>query len=471
MPPVQPLPLGSLLALGLSLPAQEQPQVAPTDLPRLRAAFAALPAAIPTIAIAVTRVGEPVILTVGVDAGGLELSPKSLLPLQALAKLLAADAIHAACRGKIDRGSGEKLGGRELTLRELLAGTALLPDYFVLDGSDRAVDVAVLRACGDLAVTASLQLRATTCGAAEFVLLEPLAFAGHHRDWPSMVRSTLAPRVVGLDPTSADALNETQRARLVLGAADLPNLAAARPPLLRTVLSVKDLATWWQWRVQQNAPLWTSPRMGRLVPVLSRSEELRWVFITTGMNFTMIACHYPAQQAGLVWCRAAGDPRAWTNDDKPIRAFEADMLAVNAAPDGREQRVLPPTVQNELATASPGSVTRVDLLAGSRWRSPPEADGTSLFQLAFGTEARDTGLLTAAGEVTPIRAVKRVGEGFTATGRSAGGVERSLSFLPQRDAELETRLAVVIVTVRKGAIAPSIGSSVPQFVELVQERK
>ena len=130
------------LALALAaavLPAQDKNAAAtPADLPRLRAAFATDAAGDRMAVLAVMPGTDPVILTAGSDAGGKELSPRSLLPLLSFAKLLAADAMYTQMKDRLDRGTGWKLGEHDLTLRELLEGTALLPDLFVAWHPDAA---------------------------------------------------------------------------------------------------------------------------------------------------------------------------------------------------------------------------------------------------------------------------------------------------------------------------------------------
>jgi hypothetical protein len=469
------------LALALSavlpaLPAQDKAVVVSADdLPRLREAFAALPAADRTVVIALVNGGEPVILTAGSDAGGKELSPQSLLPLFGLAKVLAADAIHAQLKDKVDKGSGEKLGDRELTVRELLDGTPLLPDYYVLDGGDGTADAALLRACGALAVGAKLQLRASSLGAPEFVLLEPLAFAGRYKDWTSMLRSTLAPRVPGLDPLSADALPEDERSRACLGADDLPKLAAARPALLRTLVSVKNVGTWLQWRAQQEAPLWTSARMGRTIGAVSQKEH-RWVVGVTAMNSGLYLNQYPSRKAALFWFSSVspGKPSSFT---QLSRAFEGDLFATDGgvgvpapmAGGGGAVAVAGGPLPPRAAEAAPANP-----LAGTRWTAAPS--GASAFKLAFGAGAKDPMVLTFGPDSQSFGTTSKTGDGLSASGRGSDGAMRTLWLWPQPDAEKPTKLVVMMVTTRMAgagmatAAGGSMGASVPQYFELVPEK-
>jgi hypothetical protein len=468
--------LAVVLAFGLPLSAQEKPSAKAEELPQLRAAFAALAAGGPALALACVGGGEPVILTTGTDAGGQELSPKSLMPLLGLAKVLAADAIATQHKDKVDKGSGEKLGGRELTVRELLDGTTLLPDYFVLDGNEGSASTSVLRACGDLAVGAKMQLRATTLGAAEFVLLEPLAFGGRYKDWQSMLRSTFAPRVPGLDPLSADTLPDADRTRALLAAEDLGKLAAARPSLLRTLLSVKDVATWWQWRSQQEGLAWASARMGRPGTAVTKPGEQRWLFSCMAMNMSLQAFHYPSRKAGLIWL-GPSTPQGRMGNTRVVQAFEQDLFPPAEGEAGAEARAGALLAAGGFAAvpAPPRPGDAGGPLAGTRWRSAAAAGGSPDLQLAFGSGGKDPLVLTHGSDTSTLSTPTKAGDGFTASGRTVDNGQRTLWLWPQPDADKPTRLSAVMVTTRMAGMATaagaSSGSSVPQFVELLPEPK
>lgn len=450
------------IVLGLALPASAQdkaPVHAATDLPHFRAAFARLEATEPTVAIACVRGGEPVILVAGKDARGKEVDRRSLLPLFGLGKVLVADAIHCQLMGKIDQGSGEKLGGRELTFRELLDGTPLLPDCFVLDNSG-SVDAAVLRECGRMAVAGGLRFQlGHVLAAAEFVLLEPSMLGQRHQDWPSMVRATLSPRVPGLNPVDAGALPEEVRARSVLPAEGLASLATARPAVLRLMLSVTDLATWWQWRLQQDAPVWASRRMARLLPPVARPMEQRW--LTPGI----VQGHaYPAQKASLLWF----GPSSLSSLNNPVvRAFEEDLFTDVA----NEAAVAVPrvaAVDTEVAVSPNG-----EMLAGTRWRSAPGANGTSAFQLAFGKEAEDPLVLTLGSEVASLFPTRDGVEWWTDSDDER--THRGLWLWPQPDVTKPVKLGVMLMTKRTtgpiGERGAYMTASVPQYLELVPAPK
>lgn len=455
-----------VLALALApLAAQDRPTAPARDLSGFRAAFATAATKGPVIAIACVPGSEPVILTAGSDAGGQELSPQSLLPLLALGKVLAADAIAAQYKDKVDKGSGERFGGTELTVRELLQGTTLLPDYFVLDGTEGSADAALLRACGEVAAGAKLQLRATSLGAAEFVLLEPMAFGGRYQDWQSMLRSTFAPRVPGLDPLTADALTEAARARLTVGAEDFAKLSAAKPALLRTVLSVKDLATWWQWRAQQDAQLWTSARMGRLIPARTNPREQRWTLTCMAMNCNLLASQYPSQKAGLVWIGAG-------SYDPVVKAFEADVFPAAEAGAAPAAGAFAGGVAAAARPPVPGAQNP---LAGTSWCNAPAPAGSPMFKLTFGAGPKDPIVTTLGPDSTSFANPAKTGDGMSASGRSGDGSQRTLWLWPQPDGEKPARLGVVLVTTRMAGMATAAGglsgSSVPQYLELVPEAK
>lgn len=278
-----------VLALGLvDLLSAQEPKPG-SDLPEFRAAFESGQGE-PAIAIAFVQDGEPLVLCAGNDASGERITPRTLVPLLGLAKLLAADALHVKHKGKLDLGSGVKFGGRELSVLELLKGTPLLPDYAVLDGSPGDVSAAVLQACGEFAASGKCALRPTPLGAAEFVLLEPFVFGAQGRDWPSLLRATLAPHVPGLDPVRADQATAAQQPRLMLSAANLPVVAGAQPVLLRTLIAARDLASWWQWRVLSDLPPWTGPRMGSSRTAPAVATQQKWSFATALPSRSMPSC-------------------------------------------------------------------------------------------------------------------------------------------------------------------------------------
>jgi hypothetical protein len=461
------------IACALAVPAlaQEKPPGAAVDnLPALRAAFVAMPVDGPAAVIACLPDRDPLILMAGTDAAGKKLTPQTLLPLLSLAKVLAADAIQCQLKDKTGQGSGHKIGDRELTVRELLDGTALLPDYFVLDGGEGTADAAELRSCAALAAGAKLQLRTSSLGASEFVLLEPLAFADHYQDWPSMLRSVLAPRA-GVDPRSADVALRDPRASVAIAAEEMAKLAAARPALLRTMLSAQDLATWMQWRLREEMPLWSSARMGHAMPTPAQPGEQRWSVDASALNQDVVVSQYPARKAGFVWV----GPRSKSNGgySQVRRAFEADLF--NGAPADAAKPVpgAAPALPGGALAAGPRGAAG-NALAATRWRSAPQADGSSALQLAFPGNAKERLTVTLGSLSLKFATLARTGDAFTASAPGRGAMY-SVWIWPQPDADQATKLAAVLVTLRMSGAAitnaaGAAGAAVPQYFELVSEK-
>lgn len=461
---MQPSLVLALAAALAALPAQDQRAAAATpELPQLRAAFAAAQGCERAIVIAVVRGGEPVILTGGSDAAGNELTPQTVVPLLALAKVLAADAIHIQQKGKIDKGSGEKLGDRELTVRDLLDGVPQLPDFCVFDGGDDAIDPALLRTCGAMAERGGMSLSTGRLGAPEFVLLEPLAIADRHQDWSSMLRLTLAPHVPGLDPLSADALGDTMRSHTTLAAEGLVKLATARPAVLRTMLSLQNLGTWMQWRTGPAASLWAGARMGRIAPSLTRPKDSSWMMACTAFGVSMALTQYPSHQAAMLWIL----PRENGALIRPLRlAFEDDLYANEDEAAARDvQQELRAKLGAALAAAPRG--TAPGALDGSRWAAAT-VDGKTSVRLAFGNGPKEPVALSLDSEVLTFQ-LAPAGNGLRATSVRRGNSMFWLWLLPEPDAEKPTKLACVLIRSRTADDDPSsIGTtaSVPRYFEL-----
>lgn len=457
----------ALAAALAALSAQEKPAAA-EELSQLRSAFAAANAGEPAAVIAVVKGREPVIVTAGTDAAGKDLTPQTLVPLLALAKWLAADAIHRQLGDKIDKGSGEKLGERELTVRELLDGVSSLPEYYVLDGGDGTADAALLRKCGAMAAAARLQLQGNSLGAPEFVLLEPLAFGGRYQDWSTMLRSTLAPHVSGLDPLGADVLSPEARGRTILAAEDLAKLAAARPALLRTMLSLQNLGAWMQWRSQQAAPLWNSPRMGRALASPKPSQEQRWVTGVSAFGLTMTLTQYASAKAALL----AIVPSGQTSVIESLRrAFEGELYEGDEEAQSGADRLRAGLAAARAAGPTDRSVPSA--LAGTRWAATTTA-GTQTTRLAFGAGAREPLVVTLGSETLSFSLV-RMGDGLRATPVGRGNAMFWLWLRPEPDAENPTKLAGVLGITRASGMASttvaSAGASVPQYFECGPEKE
>lgn len=456
------------LAVALAaLPAQEK-RAAAEELPQLRAAFAAAEVGERAAVIAVVKGREPLILTAGSDAAGKDLTPQTLVPLLALAKWLAADAIHAQLREKIDKGSGEKLGERELTVRELLDGVLSLPEYYVLDGGEGAADAALLRKCGAMAAAAGLQLSGNSLGAPEFVLLEPLAFGGRHQGWPSMLRSTLAPYVSGLDPQGADALSPEARGLTILAAEDLAKLAAARPAVLRTMLSLQNLGAWMQWRAWQAAPLWNSPRMGRESPSSTQQKEPRWVTGSSAFGLTMTLNQYASAKAALLAIVPAGKTSVI---ESLRRAFEGELHGSDEKAQGGADRLRAGLAAARAAGLIDRSVPSA--LVGTCWN--PATDGPQMPRLAFGANAKEPPLVLTLGSETLSLSMARMGDGLRSVPMVRANATFALWLRPEPDAENPTRLTGVLSITRTSGTASAAlsraGAAVPQYFEWVPEKK
>lgn len=463
-------------ALAAALPALPAQDKTGAGLPQVHSAFEATKECAWAALIAVVHGSEPLILTAGSDASGKELTPLTLVPLLVLAKVLAADAIHVQLEGKIDVGSGEKLGDRELTVRELLDGVTLLPDFHVLDGGAEVVDAALLRNCGAVAAGANMQMFGTSLGAPEFVLLEPRAFSGRDKDWPTLLRSTLAPRVPGLDPTSADALGEPERGCTILAADDLTKLAAARPSLLRTLLSLKSIGSWLQWRAQQQVPLWASARMGRMSATLTQAKEQRWVTSAQALGVSLTLAQYPSRQAALLYVQPPGTTTSSRELSRVLqRAFEGDLFASgdeDAQDPAGEDRLRAALAAGRVAPAS--ATMAASALDGTRWCTA-SGDGKEAVRLAFGAKAGERLTLTVGGDTVTF-SMAPMGDGLRATPtRPRPDVMFHFWLRPEPNADKPTRLTGVLISQRlsgaaTAALAPAL-ASVPRYLELVPDKQ
>lgn len=381
--------------------------------------------------------------------------------------MLAADAIHVRLKGKTDGGCGEKLGDRELTVRELLDGVTLLPDFFVLDGGDEVADAALLRRCGALAAGGDMDPQASRLGAPEFVLLEPLALGGRDKDWPSMLRSTLAPHVSGLDPVGADALGQPKRST-VLAAEDLSNLAKAQPAVFRTLLSLQNLGTWMQWRTQQDVPLWASARMGAVVSSRTRPNVQYWTTGSNAMRVSMWLTQYPSRKAALLRIVAPESPNLL---HQLQLAFEEDLYADEAAQGNSQQerlqaaRAAAPAARAAKGTPAPSK------LNGTRWCSTT-ADGKETVRLALGFGPKERSVLTLDGEPLSF-SMTRTGAGLRATPWRRGTDMFWLWVRPEPDEEQPTKVACVLVAGRVSdghSTTFTTTASVPRYFELLPQK-
>lgn len=299
--------LATLTVLAASAVPQEP------DLDPLRAAFRGMAGDAPRVAIAVLPGGAPTILGAGRDARGADADGQSLLPLGGACRLLVADALEHGLRVDRDRVVAEA-GSAALTVGELLAGTVWLPDWFAWQAVERAPDRAALLQCAAIAAAAKRAFHTGCCGMAEVVLLEPLLLepllrGGRAPDLGTALRVHLAPHVPGLDPRDARALG-AELGRVLqpaAGAAAGISLAAAEPAALRLVLTAKEIASWWQWRLQRELPPATGPRTGRVEDVAGHAGRRRWQFHARGPAVVRIVVYADAgeEREGLAAARGA----------------------------------------------------------------------------------------------------------------------------------------------------------------------
>jgi hypothetical protein len=208
-----------------------------------------------------------------------------------------------------------------------------------------------------------------------------------------MLRSHIAAHVPGLDPFVADALAEVERARVPLSPEDLAAVANAQPSLYRVLLSAKNLAAWWQWRVQRDVPLWTGPRMGRTFSVPGQDGETRWWFTAGGPNYTLTVHVYPARKSGFLHfgpvrpSRIAFLQKAFEEDlyGEAASARTAAGAVVLAGPAG-------PALVPGAGAAGEGA------LAGTHWRTAPAPDGAIAMRLYIESTKRD-GVTVNEGDV------------------------------------------------------------------------
>lgn len=288
-----------------------------------------------------------------------------------------------------------------------------------------------------------------------------------------MLRLTLAPRVSGLDPVSADALGEQTRGCTLLAAEELSRLATARPALLRTMLSLQNIGTWLQWRAQEEAPLWTSDslRMGHMMPSLTQSKEKRWVRGCTALGQTVSLSQYPSRKAALLLI----GPQGSTSLLRAVNsAFEGDVYPTGddaAQGSSQEERLRAAAVAARAARAQRRELAP-SALDGTRWCSTT-GDGKKTVRLAFGGSAKEPLALTLDGDPVPL-SMTPMGEGLRANPIGRAKVSFSLLLRPEPDADKPTKLTCVLITSRRSGADPATawagGASVPQYFELVPEK-
>jgi len=295
------------------------------ELTHLRATIDAWTPPAPTVVIAVVDGEEPVILCRGTDTGGKPVAPLTYTPIGSLARLLVADALHVKLEGKLDVAAGVTVGSMQPTVLELLQGSDALPDYWDWRSDSKTQSVAALLSCADVAADAGFKFDWGPAGVAELMLLEKLFLGENADDWRPFLRVTLAPRVSGLDPRdAADDLAEGKGTSISLSSTIAQR---ARPAALRLMVTAKDLANWWQWRLRAPMPLWEGFRMGHRGEVPRRDGITVWRFEDFGTTpVKSLAITYPQHRSGIL-CVSVGPPKWVPGRDSALAAgFEADLF-------------------------------------------------------------------------------------------------------------------------------------------------
>ena len=317
----------AVLLLAAAAAAQEPPP-APVDLAHLRAVFERWPADSRALLIAAVDGGEPVILCRGDDTHGEPVRTNSYAPVGSLVRLLVADALHCKLGGKLDVPAGVVVAGTRPTILDLLQGsgpeTDRLPDYWDWREDAEPVTAATLLACADVAADAGFVSGRGNSSMADLVLLEHLALASAGDDWSSFLRVALAPRVSGLDPRApGNSGDEAWAAASILSDVS----AHAEPAPLRLMVTGKDLANWWAWRLRTSMPLWQGSCMGSRGHAPRRDEVETWTFEDFGNRpVRTLAVAWPQRRAGIL-CLSVGEPKWIPGQDRSLTdAFEADLF-------------------------------------------------------------------------------------------------------------------------------------------------
>jgi hypothetical protein len=279
-----------VVSTAAALLAQLEPD--PT-LAQLRSAFEGVAAKAPMLAIASVAADEPIVLFAR-GADGLAVDSASPWPVGPLVRLLIADALSVS-RDQRAVAATVEIGGRTCTVDDLIAGVQQLPECFVYDGSI-PIDRDELLRCAAVYASIGETPSFSGGGAGELLLLEPLLLTGADRDWATFLRGRLAPHVSGFAPISADAVGPDDHPTVVAAAM---GVRQAEPRALRLLLSAKDVAAWWQWRVRAGKfpKGW---RIGGELTSTTRPGVEWWVAEHTKGPASFTAHVLPAQRAGLL---------------------------------------------------------------------------------------------------------------------------------------------------------------------------
>ncbi|MFO1078447.1 MAG: hypothetical protein U1E73_12055 [Planctomycetota bacterium] len=298
------------------------------DLSHLRGTLATWSPDACAFVIAVVNGDMPTVLYHGNDTNGKPVRPQTYTPVGSLARLLVADALDVKFHGKLDVPAGATVAGKKPSALDLLLGghsdANLLPDYWDWRSDSPPVTTTTILACADVAAEAGVTFGVDRAGMSDLMLLEPFVLQGEGKDWPEFLRATLSPPVSGFDPRDAALVSDDEWATLSVSSTIAKH---AKPAPLRLMITAKDLANWWQWRIQKPMPLWSGFRMGSHGKARRRDEIETWEFEDFGNRpVKTLAVAYPQQRSGIL-CVSVGPPK-WIpgQDDALAGAFEADLF-------------------------------------------------------------------------------------------------------------------------------------------------
>lgn len=287
--------------------------------------------------------------------GGQPVDGRTLLPVGPLALFLVADALAVA--KQLDTAVCE-LGGKPVAVREVLAGPSSLPGYVDWLGKSRAIDTAELLRCAGVAARLGHVPIRDPAALALTMLLQPALITPRAPDLASALRARLAPYVAGLDPLDAAALGAE---RVVFGTADA-DLRRARPDAARLLLTVDEVARWWNWRVSQ-------PWATVATPVSSSGEVDGY----DGVEQWSTRVNGPGSPGAYVWRERRAALLLWTDAAHRPALIEQCQTCLFGPAGNLEQRLGGRLLAVPSAKPLAG-------LAGSSWLAVPAA-GEPQFRL------------------------------------------------------------------------------------------
>ncbi|MEZ5963162.1 MAG: hypothetical protein R3F56_04870 [Planctomycetota bacterium] len=259
--------------------AQQAAPATPIDLEPVRQTFASRPSGSdPVVVVVFRRDQEPLVLTSGTDATGAPLAENTLLPLGSAVRLLIADALFASAKAPADLdATGARVGDEKVSVRDLLLGRNLFPDWFALGPVPSPPERSTLLACAEVARHLGGTFRSTSAGLAELVLLREHVF-DRNADWPAVLRTRLSPQGAGVDPIDLGQLAAAGGGRIAASVARVDALRVSAPDCARLALSLHDLLLWGQWRLQQKGMPHVGDRFGFAAPVDGREDHEVWLW-------------------------------------------------------------------------------------------------------------------------------------------------------------------------------------------------